>query len=227
VIQPIKEVTALAKKYGALVHTDAVQAYGRIPVDIQYLGVDFLTLSGHKIGGPQGIGCLVIANCVAVTPLLRGGNQEKNLRAGTENLAGICGLTEAMTAIDLGLYTQLEKWRDQIETELLAHAPTLGIFGADSERVGNTTLFALPGASSETQLIALDLARICVSNGSACSSGTVKPSTVITAMGGTEDEAMSALRISLGWNTTIEDVTHFITEWKKMYDRIQSRINVA
>lgn len=223
VIQPVEEITALARKHGALVHTDAVQAFGRIPVDIQKLGVDFLTLSSHKIGGPQGAGCLVIANCVAVAPQMKGGNQEKNLRAGTENIAGIAGFAKAIALSDIATTQKLSLWRDKIESALAAAAP-IRIFGKDAPRVCNTTMFSLPGASSEMQLIALDLAGICVSNGSACSSGTVKASHVLTAMGAAAGEAESSLRVSLGWDTTEKEVDFFINEWLKMYDRIKGRL---
>lgn len=223
VIQPVEAVVALAKKYGCTVHTDATQAFGRIPLDLQKLGADFVTLSAHKMGGPQGVGCLVICNCVALPPLLLGGNQEKNQRAGTENLAGIAGFAEAAKLADVAAYQKLAVLRDKIESELTAAAPTLKIFGREAPRVANTTMFALPGVSSETQLIALDLAGICVSNGSACSSGTVKASHVLKAMGASEAEAQSSLRVSLGWNTTEKDVEAFISAWKMMYERVKTK----
>ncbi|MCC7036502.1 MAG: aminotransferase class V-fold PLP-dependent enzyme, partial [Alphaproteobacteria bacterium] len=197
---------------------------GRVPVDIQALGVDFLTLSAHKMGGPQGVGCLVIANCLNVAPQILGGNQEKNLRAGTENLAGIAGFGRAAELADIEKYHKLGVLRDRLERDLLALAPNLKIFGFDAPRVHNTSMFALPGASSETQLIALDLAGICVSNGSACSSGTVKISHVLKAMGATDAEAGSSLRVSLGWNTTEKDVDYFLTKWSEMYNRVKSRL---
>jgi cysteine desulfurase len=229
VIQPVEAVVEIAKRRGALVHTDAVQAAGRLPIDLQKLGVDYLTLSAHKIGGPQGVGCLVLSNCVSVTPLLSGGNQEKNMRAGTENLAGIAGFGVAaeLAARDLGSYQALATLRDKIETELKKIAPAIHFFGQQAPRVANTTMFALAGASSETQLIALDMAGICVSNGSACSSGTVKTSHVLKAMGASEAEAGASLRISLGWNSTEKDVDYFIQKWTEMYNRIKSRLDAA
>lgn len=224
VLQPIAAVTALARQYGALVHTDAVQAAGRVAIDVQKLGVDFLSLSAHKIGGPQGVGALVIANCVAVTPRTRGGNQEKNLRAGTENLAGIAGFAAALRDMDTACFAELATLRDRMEDDLRATAPEIVFYGADAPRVGNTSMFALPGASSETQLIALDLAGICVSNGSACSSGTVKPSHVLKAMGADDAAAQSSLRVSLGWNTTQDEVDRFVAAWQKMYARVKPRL---
>ncbi len=229
VIQPLDKVMEIAKRRGALVHTDAVQAAGRLPIDLQKLGVDYLTLTAHKIGGPQGTGCLVLSNCVSVTPLLSGGSQEKNMRAGTENVAGILGFGVAaeLAARDMTAFRKLAALRDRIETELKKIAPAIRFFGADAPRVANTTLFALPGASSETQLIALDLAGICVSGGSACASGTVKASHVLKAMGVSDADAGAALRVSLGWNSTEKEVDYFISKWSEMYNRVKSRLSAA
>jgi cysteine desulfurase len=227
VIQPLEEVVKIARKRGALVHTDAVQAAGRIPLDMHKLGVDFLTLSAHKMGGPQGTGCLVVSNCAVVSPLLKGGNQEKSLRSGTENLAAIAGFGVAAELADVAAFQKLGALRDRLETELKALAPSLKIFGEGSPRVANTTMFALPGAPSESQLIALDLAGICVSNGSACSSGTVRPSHVLKAMGASDAEAASSLRVSLGWNSTAKDVEYFVRKWTEMYNRVKARLSAA
>jgi cysteine desulfurase len=229
IVQPLDKVMEIAKRRGALVHTDAVQAAGRIPLDLQNLGVDYLTLSAHKIGGPQGAGCLVMSNCVSVTPQISGGNQEKNMRAGTENLAGIVGFGVAaeLALRDMTDFQQLAILRDKVETALKKIAPAVRFFGQDLPRVANTTMFALPGVSSETQLIALDLAGICVSNGSACASGTVRASHVLKAMGASEAEAGSSLRLSLGWNSTEKDVDYFILKWAEMYERVKSRVNAA
>lgn len=223
VIQPIEKVIALAKKYGCLVHTDAVQTFGKIPMDLQKLGADFVTITGHKMGGPQGTGCLVICNCVALPPLLQGAAQEKNLRAGTENLAGIVGFATAVKLIDFEGYQKIGVLRDKLEKALSAISPALKIFGKDAPRVPNTSMLALPGVPSETLLIALDLAGVCVSSGSACSSGTVRASRVLKAMGATEAETQSALRISLGWNTTENDVDCFISKWQEMYERVKDK----
>lgn len=223
VIQSLPEVVKLARQHGALVHTDAVQAVGRMMVDVQALGVDFLSLSGHKIGGPQGVGAMIVANCNAIKPLMYGGNQEKNLRAGTENIAGIAGLSAALMALDIPAFEKLAQLRDQLEQKLTAIDPAITIFGKDAPRVGNTTMFALQGVASETQLIALDLAGICVSNGSACSSGTVKASHVLRAMGVAESLAQCSLRISLGWNSSQGDIDAFVAAWEKMHARLKTR----
>ena len=219
----------IAKRRGALVHPDAVQAAGRLPLDLQKMGVDYMTLSAHKIGGPQGAGCLIMSNCVSVAPQINGGNQEKNMRAGTENVAAIAGFGVAaeLAVQEMAVFQKLDVLRDKVESELQKIAPALRIFGKDVPRVTNTTMFALPGASSETQLITLDLAGICVSNGSACASGTVKASHVLKAMGVSEAEASSSLRISLGWNSTEKDVDYFIRKWTEMYERVKSRVSAA
>ena len=229
IIQPIDKVMEIAKRRGALVHTDAVQAAGRLPLDLQKMGVDYMTLSAHKIGGPQGAGCLIMSNCVSVAPQINGGNQEKNMRAGTENVAAIAGFGVAaeLAVQEMAVFQKLDVLRDKVESELQKIAPALRIFGKDVPRVTNTTMFALPGASSETQLITLDLAGICVSNGSACASGTVKASHVLKAMGVSEAEASSSLRISLGWNSTEKDVDYFIRKWTEMYERVKSRVSAA
>jgi cysteine desulfurase len=227
VIQPLREVMELARKHGALVHIDAAQAAGRIPLDMQALGVDFLTLSAHKMGGPQGAGCLV-GTCMTLTPLIAGGNQEKNMRAGTENVAAIAAFGKAaeLAVRDMEKFQTLAALRDRMENELMKIAP-VRIFGKDVERVANTSMFALPGAPSETQLIALDLAGIAVSNGAACSSGTVKPSHVLKAMGAAGTEIDSSLRVSLGWNTTAEDVDYFLEKWSEIHARVRERTQHA
>ena len=224
IIQPLDQVMEIAKRRGALVHTDAVQAAGRVPLDLQKLGVDYMTLSAHKIGGPQGAGCLIMSNCVSVAPQISGGNQEKNMRAGTENLAAIAGFGVAaeLAVRDMAAFERLAILRDKVEAELQKIAP-IKILGKDVPRVANTTMFTLAGVSSETQLIALDLAGVCVSNGSACASGTVKASHVLKAMGVSEAEANSALRVSLGWNSTEKDVDYFVRKWTEMYERVHSR----
>jgi cysteine desulfurase len=226
VIQPIDEVVRIARTHSALVHVDAAQAAGRIPIDTQSLGIDYLTLSSHKMGGPQGAGCVVMENCLTVTPLLTGGNQEKNMRAGTENLPGISGFGKAaeLAVRDMNAYSLLTVYRDKIEINLKEIHPSLKVFGEDSSRAPNTSMIAAPGLPSDMQLISLDLAGIYVSNGSACSSGTVKRSHVLKAMGASDAEMASALRISMGWNTTEDDVNYFIQKWQEMYERVQLRL---
>lgn len=222
VIQPISDIAKLAKNYDALLHTDASQALGKI--DVSFEGIDLMTLSSHKIGGPQGVGALVIRPDLDIEPLIVGGGQEKNRRAGTENVAGIVGFGVAadIAVENLDQYKKLGEWRDMIESEIAQYSSDSVFFGQDAARVSNTTMFATPGMPADTQVINLDLEGIAVSNGSACSSGRVEPSRILTAMGASEDMANSAIRVSLGWATTEDDVKMFIEVWKKIYDRVTS-----
>lgn len=214
VIQPVAEITRLARAAGARIHTDAVQAAGRIAIDITALGADYLTLSAHKMGGPQGVGALVVTPAAPPVKLLHGGGQERRQRAGTENVAGISGFGLAATLAREGLaaYQRLAALRDSIERRIAG----ITVFGADAPRVANTTCFALQGTPADTQLMALDLAGICVSSGSACSSGSVKPSHVLGAMGIAPDIAATALRVSLGWATSEADVDTFIETYNRL-----------
>ncbi len=220
VIQPVAEIAAIAKRYGALVHSDAVQAAGKIDVDFEALGVDVLTLSGHKLGGPKGIGAIVFrtgALELADKPL-RGGGQERGWRAGTENLPGIFGFGAAAVLAKSMLAGEAERLgslRDKMEAGLLELSPETAIFGASAPRLPNTSAFSTPGLSAETLLIKLDLAGVALSSGSACSSGKVKRSHVLTAMG--IDPAMSAgaLRASLGWTTCEADIDLFLAAYAK------------
>lgn len=221
VIQAIPEIVAIARRYGALVHCDAVQAAGKIPLDISALGVDMLSLSAHKIGGPQGIGALVLTPGLELQPQLLGGGQERRRRAGTENVAGCAGFG---VAADLAV-THLERarslgaWRDDIEKQLTALSPESKVFGRETQRLPNTTCISMPGVPAETQLMALDLAGVAVSSGSACSSGKVQPSHVLRAMGASDADAATALRISLGWSSRAEDIEAVVEAWTALFRR--------
>ncbi len=222
IIQPVKDAAALAHKHGALFHCDAVQAAGRIRISMQETGIDFLTLSAHKMGGPQGVGVLALGICGVTPTLLHGGGQEKSARAGTENVSGIAGfgLAAQIAANELDAYqTKTKALQETLETALSG----LKIFGQNAARVTNTTLFTLPGASSETLLMSLDLDGVAVSNGSACSSGRVQASHVLKAMGAGHEEASGAIRISTGWNTTPEDIEAFLKSWNKTYERLKDK----
>ena len=222
VIQPVAEIARLAKEAGAVVHTDAVQAVGRIAFTREELGVDFITLSAHKFGGPQGVGAIIMAAKAPLPKLLHGGGQERRQRAGTENVAGIAGFGLAIDLAQAGLetYQDLANKREKIEAALLASTNSLRIHGRNVPRVANTTSLSLTGTTSETLLLALDLEGMAVSSGSACSSGTVKPSHVLMAMGVPEDEAKCSLRISLGWNTSDQDIEDFIGAWNNVRNRV-------
>ena len=229
VIQPVAEIAALAEAQGALFHCDAVQAAGRLHVDMAALGIDFLSLSAHKLGGPQGVGALVMASGAMapgrqLAPLVSGGGQERAFRAGTENLPGIAGFGAAARAAvaDQARQAGLAQMRDDLEAALLARAPGLSIFGKEVPRLANTSCFALPGLSAETQVMALDLAGVAVSAGSACSSGKLEPSHVLAAMGASAEETSCAIRVSLGWNTSPGDLSAFLEAWSALYDRARA-----
>ena len=220
VIQPVAEAAALAHAHGALFHCDAVQAPGRIAVDFAALGADMMTLSAHKLGGPQGVGALIVGDGVALGPSLHGGRQEMGRRAGTENAAGIVGFGVAaeLAGDDLADVGRLAGLRDAVERRIRAIAPDAVVFGAAAPRLCNTTCIALPGTAGETQVMALDLAGVAVSAGSACSSGKVTTSHVLQAMGAGAD-AGNAIRVSLGWRSTTADVERLVEAWRALYER--------
>jgi cysteine desulfurase len=223
VIQPIKEIAALAHRHGALLHCDAVQAYGRIPVDMNALDIDFLTLSAHKIGGPQGVGALAMRLCGETPVLLQGGGQEKGARAGTENVAGIAGFGVAAqhVAQHLNAYQDIAPLRDTLETQIAEISPEVLFFGQHAKRVSNTSFFSLPGVLSGTLMMSLDLDGIAISSGSACSSGRVEQSHVLKAMGISDHDGSGALRVSMGLDTTQDDVDVFLASWTKLYNRLK------
>jgi len=216
VIQPVRDVVALAQSHGALVHTDAVQALGKMPVNFGLLGVDLMTLSAHKLGGPVGAGALIVRDGLALEPLVHGGGQELRRRAGTENLVSIAGFGAAASET----LNSIKMLRDELELSLEAAV----IFGAGVERLPNTSCFALPGLNAETLLMAFDLEGIAVSSGSACSSGKVAKSHVLAAMGIAPEISGAAIRVSLGWNTTIEHIHHFTATWRKIVARHKARV---
>jgi cysteine desulfurase len=221
VIQPVREVAELARRRGARVHCDAVQAGGKLALEMAALGVDFLTLSAHKFGGPQGVGALVVHDELEPAALLHGGGQERRWRPGTENLPGIVGFGCAceLAMADADWCERISALRDRLEARIAALAPGARVFGRSTERLPNTSCLAMPGVSNQTQLIEFDLAGIAVSTGSACSSGKVGPSHVLAAMGVDPDEAASAIRVSLGWASTPQDVDRFADAWGRLYVR--------
>lgn len=231
VIQPVAEVVRACRDWGGdvLAHTDAAQALGKIPVDFSMLGVDMMTVSAHKLGGPQGAAALVIRNDLPIKPLLTGGGQELGRRAGTENVAGISGfgLAVELTERDGEQWKRLRGWLDAMEDEILAHAPDAIVFGRGLSRLPGTSCIAMPGVGSETQLMAFDLAGVAVSAGSACSSGRIEASHVIKAMGYGQEVAGTAIRISGGWGTTEADIRKITMEWRKLYDRAGSKSDTS
>ncbi len=215
VIQPVAEAARIAHAHGALLLCDAVQAAGRLPIDLRALGADLLSLSAHKLGGPKGAGALVVADQVPLSALLTGGGQERGRRAGTENLAGIAGFGAAAGLADRGIADQprLARLRDRLEAGLARLGGDIAVLGRDAARLANTSAIALPGLAAERLVIALDLAGIAVSAGAACSSGKLRPSTVATAMGLDPATAAAAIRISLGWQTADTDIDRFLEAW--------------
>lgn len=216
VIQPVAATAAFARAHGLFLHCDAVQAAGRIGIDFAELGADTLSLSSHKIGGPKGAGALVIRDGVSLPVFLPGGGQERRRRGGTENVAAIAGFGAAaeLAARDLERTGQIEVLRDGLETAVLELTPEAIILGVDAPRLANTSCIAWPGKLAETLVIRLDLAGIAVSAGSACSSGKVGQSHVLTALGLMPDIAGSAVRISLGPETRAGDCNAFLDAWR-------------
>ena len=214
VIQPVAEAARIAHAHGARLHCDAVQALSRMEIDLAALGADSLAVSAHKIGGPQGVGALVLADPERVLrPLIPGGGQERSRRGGTENLPGIAGFAAALGASCDN--ARIESLRDALERRARAACPGLAVLGGGVRRVANTACLAVPGGKAETLVMALDLAGIMVSAGAACSSGKVGPSHVLEAMGA-GSLAGSAIRVSLGWNSGPDDVDGFIAAFSRL-----------
>jgi cysteine desulfurase len=218
VIQPVAEAAAIVRAAEGWLHVDAIQAAGKIPVDSRALGADTLCVSAHKLGGPQGVGALTFGPRANLSRRLHGGGQERGRRAGTENVAGICGFGAAAKAACEGLDAMAAQagWRDAAAAQLTAH--DAWVLGESAPRLPNTLCVAEPGAPAELQVMTLDLAGVMVSAGSACSSGKVKPSHVVTAMG-RNDLADCAIRISGGWATTEEDWNRLVQAWLAAHER--------
>ena len=221
VIQPVADLAALAHEAGALFHTDAVQAAGRLDIRLDNLKTDFMSLSAHKMAGPQGVGAVIWREGLELPKFMLGGGQEKNCRAGTHNTAGIAGmgLAAELAVQNMPNYTNITKLRDDMEAQIRALTNNIIIYGDQAPRVGNTCNIGLSGVPAQTQMMALDLDGIAVSSGSACSSGSFKPSHVLTAMGADETAAKSALRISMGWATTSAEIDAFISSYKKIIQK--------
>src|SRR3954469_23408585 len=217
-LQPIAEAAGIVHGAGGLLHVDAIQALGKIPFDIKVIGADLATFSAHKIGGPKGVGALVVAEGIAgLEPVMRGGSQELNRRAGTENVAGIAGFGAAVRAALEALPEDAEhitRLRDRLESGIQAMGAT--VFSSDVRRLPNTVLFTAPGLKAETAVIGFDLEGVAVSSGSACSSGKVQPSHVLSAMGYDPTVAQGAVRLSLGWSTEPDDINRALEAWRKL-----------
>ena len=228
-IQPVAAAAEIVHAAGGLLHTDAVQVAGRLPLDFGALGADMMTLSAHKLGGPKGVGVLVLREGVAVEPLIKGGGQEWRRRAGTENVAGIVGFGVAaeLAAAELEKAAALVSLRDELESRALEVEPGTVVVSGRVARLPNTSCIAVPGTKAETLVIGLDLAQVAVSAGSACSSGKVEASHVLSAMGLSPELAQGAIRVSLGFGTTSVDIERFIGAWGELIKRMRQRQEAA
>ena len=228
-IQPIAELAALAHEQGALFHTDAVQSAGKLPIDVKRLGVDLLTTSAHKFYGPKGVGATWVRRGLRLLPILYGGRHERSRRAGTENVAGIVGMGVAARLAVPTMALEAERLaalRDHLETAVLAAIPGTAINGARGQRVPNTTNISFDRTEAESLLIALDLAGIAVSTGSACSSGTLEPSHVLKAMGLPPHRTQNSIRFSLGHATTAADIDRVLAVLPGIVDKLRSLTRV-
>jgi cysteine desulfurase len=228
-IQPVANAARITHGADGLLHSDAIQAAGRIPLDIKTMGADMLTLSAHKMGGPKGVGALVLAEGVSVEPLVKGGDQERRRRAGTENVAGIVGFGVAaeLTLADLDKMDAVARLRDALEEGVRAVAQEAVVFSAGVPRLPNTACIGVPGAKAETLVIGLDLAGVAVSAGSACSSGKVEASHVLAAMGAAPELRQGAIRVSLGFGTKNTDIQTFLVAFSELIKRLEQNAKEA
>jgi cysteine desulfurase len=225
VIQPVEEIGKIAAAADVWFHTDAVQAAGKLPIEVERIGCDLLTISGHKMHAPQGIGALYVRKGTLLQPLLHGGRHERGRRAGTENVPGIVALGKAaeiaMAGFEHGDVEQIRQWRDRFENAVLQSAEAVGVNGRGAPRVPNTSNIFFDYIEGEALVIALDLKGIAVSTGAACSSGAVEPSHVLTAMGLSADRARASLRFSLGKHNTAQDIDCTLAALPEVLSRLR------
>jgi cysteine desulfurase len=228
-IQPVAAATEIVHAVGGLLHTDAVQVAGKLPLNFGGLGADMMTLSAHKLGGPKGVGALILRQRVTVEPLIKGGGQEWRHRAGTENVAGIVGfgLAAELAVAELDKTQAIAKLRDELEAKAQEVAPDVVVLSGRVPRLPNTSCIAVPGTKAETLVIGLDLAGVAVSAGSACSSGKVEASHVLSAMGVSPELAQGAIRVSLGFGTERADIERFLGVWSELIKRMRERQEAA
>ncbi|HML93557.1 cysteine desulfurase family protein [Methyloceanibacter sp.] len=222
-LQPVAEAAGIVREAGGLLHTDAVQVAGRLPIHMAALGADMVALSAHKMGGPKGVGALVLAEGASVRPLMTGGGQEGRRRPGTENVAGIAGFGAAaeLAARELRQMDRLARLRDELEAGVQAIAGDAVVFSKAVPRLPNTSSIAVPGLKAETLVIGLDLAGVAVSAGSACSSGKVETSHVLAAMGAAPETARAAIRLSLGFGNGDHDIQVFLGAFSGLVKRLR------
>lgn len=223
VIQPVTEAADIAHEKGGLLFADAAQAVGKIPVNFVMSGADLMAVTAHKFGGPVGVGALIAGPNLPLHPVMRGGGHEENRRAGTHNVPAIAGLGAACDCAPstIARASTIAAMRDRMQAA--AEAAGAVIWGRDAARLPGTLSLSAPGFNSPTQLMAMDLAGIAISSGSACSSGKTKPSHVLSAMGADEALASSGIRVSLGWNSTEADADAFVSAWPAAYARVKAR----
>jgi len=224
-VQPVRQLAARCHEAGVLFHTDAVQAFGKVPVSLRDFNCALLTLSGHKIGAPKGVGALIVRDRKAVEAIIHGGGQQFGIRPGTENVPGIIGLGVAARLAaqeQQSLAARLRELRDELERRLLAIVPDALINGWQGERAPHISNATIPGTDSEALLMHLDLAGIACSSGSACSTGSVEPSHVLTAMGVPRDLGVAALRFSFGKDSSLEDVEAVTAAFPKIVEKVRS-----
>lgn len=224
VIQPMDQIVSLVKRYRGRVHSDAVQALGKLPLDWKALNLDLISLSAHKIGGPQGVGALIVAPDLALKPLITGGGQERSFRSGTENVLGIVGFGAALQSHQSRKWDNTARLRTALEEKIIECCPEVTIFGKKVDRLPNTTNLTMPGVKSDIQVMNFDLLGIALSAGSACSSGKVKTSRVLQAMKVLPHHLETSVRVSLGWDTTESDVDFFIETWKRLFDQTHGKV---
>lgn len=226
VVQDIRKICELAHKYEILVHSDLVQSFGKIEVDIEKWGLDFATISSHKIGGPMGAAAFIHRTKFQISPQILGGGQEKNKRAGTENVPAIIGFSKAaeMAIGRLGDYAKISEIRNWIEDQIISISPNSIIYGGKSKRLPNTLMINMPGLDAQTQLIYFDMNGFSISTGSACSSGKVKGSHVIGSYGYDNEEAEGAIRISLGLESQMEDAKQFVSLWCNLFNKQKAKV---
>ncbi len=217
-LQPVAEVGAICREHGVPLLVDAVQALDKVRVDVRVWQADFVSFSAHKIGGPRGVGALMVRRGLQLRELAPGGGQERRRRSGTENVPGIAGFATALGGID---FASLRPLRDAFEQELLDHMPDVKIFAAAAARTPNASMFHVPGVDGETLLMQLDLAGFAVASGSACSSGKRDPSHVLLAMGASREEARASIRVSFGPANTREDAHALVDELVRIRERLR------
>ena len=224
-IEPVKEISAIAHEHGVLFHTDAVQTYGHVPINVKELGIDLLSVSGHKINGPKGIGFLYIRNGVKIDPLIHGGSQERGKRAGTTNVPGIIGLAKATELAEATMAARSEyerKLRDHLIARVEQEIPYVRLNGDRERRLPNNTSFCFRFIEGESLLLLLDQFGICGSSGSACTSGSLDPSHVLLAIGLPHEIAHGSLRLTLSEENTLEEIDTTVEQLKKIVERLRS-----